>query len=524
MKKISLKSGRSITLKESCKLLPGKFKINDPRSKGAVRITGKNIEVDFAGVELASTTGKQSDYTGIGIIVENARDVVVRNARVSGYKYNIVVKNSRRVLLTDCDTTGSLMKPILSKEKYDSRDWLDIFKEKRWRQYGAGIALEKSSHCRVQNCESHDSVNGLWLVNSEHNYIVHNDFSHNTGWGIWMWKACRNTIFFNNCDYNVRCEKPERYSAGGDSAGIMLSNANHFNLITHNTFRYSGDGFFLNGALGTPKSNDNIIAFNDGSHSPHNAFESSDGHRNQFIGNIASNSRHGFWCGFSTYNQFIGNIIENINEWGIAIEHAFENVICGNEIRRARRGIILFTRKGWGRESRDYEITGNTFEECLNAITLSNTKNCTIAGNTIKNCGTAFEIGNKAQGHRIMLNNITGCSRLVDLHDAKNITFADNFYGLKTREKVMEKVRAYKETVLKELKMVNIRTKAIKFVPQPVLASFARPGDRKDRKFHWYSKQDNLVGKAEVLFITDEEEVMYPQYQRKKAKSKSGKK
>ena len=94
MKKISLKSGRSIALKESCKLSPGKFKINDPRSKGAVRITGKNVEVDFAGVELASTTRKQSDYTGIGILVENARDVVIRNARVSGYKYNIVVKNS----------------------------------------------------------------------------------------------------------------------------------------------------------------------------------------------------------------------------------------------------------------------------------------------------------------------------------------------------------------------------------------------------------------------------------------------
>ncbi len=375
MKEISLKSGRSITLKQSCRLSPGKFKIDDARSRGAVRITGRNIEIDFAGVELASTTRKQADYQGIGVLVENARDVVIRNARVSGYKYNIVVKNSKRVLLTDCDTTGSLMKPILSRKKYDRRDWLDIFKEKRWRQYGAGIALESSSHCRIQNCESHGSVNALWLVNSKHNYVVHNDFSRNTGWGIWMWKACNNTILFNNCDYNVRCEDPERYSAGGDSAGIMLSNANNFNLIAHNTFRHGGDGFFLSGALGTPKSNDNVIAFNDGSHSPHNAFESSDGHRNQFIGNIASNSRHGFWCGLSTYNQFIGNIIENINEWGISIEHAFENVICGNEIRRARRGIMLFTRKGRGRESRDYEITGNIIEECLTGITLSNTKN-----------------------------------------------------------------------------------------------------------------------------------------------------
>ena len=511
MKEVRIKSGRSVTIKESCVLTGGKVKINDPRSNGAIRITGKNVEVDFSGVELSSKVRSQKDFKGIGILVEKADNVVIRNAKVSGFKYNIVVRKSKRVLVTDCDTTGSLMKPILTKDKYNSKDWLDIFKEKTWREYGAGIALESSTRCRVQRCESHESVNGLWLVNSSHNYIVHNDLSHNTGWGIWMWKACHNTILFNNCDYNVRCEDPKRYSAGGDSAGIMLSNANNFNLIAHNTFRHSGDGFFLNGALGTPKSNDNVIAFNDGSHSPHNAFESSDGHRNQFIGNIASNSRHGFWCGFSTYNQFIGNIIENINEWGISIEHAFENVISGNEIRRARRGIMLFTRMKKARESRDYEITGNVIEECLTGITLSNTKSCRITGNTIKNCATAFEIGNKAAGHMIMLNNIEGNNTILALHEAKDIDFKDNFFGLKTREKVMEKVKAYKESVLAELNVEQVRGKRIKFVEQPVFAQFAKPSVRKDRKFHYYSRQDNLIGKAEVLFQTGEKEDIYGQ-------------
>ncbi len=511
MKKVTLKSGKSITLKESCKLAPGKYRINDPRSKGAIRITGRNIEIDLDGVELTSTARKQVDYKGIGILVEKAENVVIRNARVSGYKYNIVVKKCKRVLVTDCDTTGSYMKPLLSKLKYNRNDWLDIFTEKKWRQYGAGIALESSSYCRVQKCESHESVNGLWMINSNHNYVVHNDFSHNTGWGIWMWKSSHNTILFNNCDYNVRCEDPKRYSAGGDSAGIMLSNANCFNLIAHNSFRHGGDGFFQSGALGTPKSNDNVIAFNDGSHSPHNAFESSDGHRNQFIGNIASNSRHGFWCGMSTYNQFIGNIIENINEWGISIEHAFENVITGNEIRRARRGIMLFTRRNRGRESRDYEITGNIIEECLTGITLSNTKNCTITRNTIKNCGTAFEIGNKSRGHEIMLNNITGNNTIIHLHDAREIELKDNFYGLKTRDEIMKKVKAYKESVLKELRLKKIRSKAIKFERQPVFAKFGNPPARKDRKFHYYSKQDNLIGKAEILFNTGEKEDIYNQ-------------
>ena len=501
MNQITIGSGRRTAITESCKVTGGNVKIKDARSQGAIRITGKNIEVDFSGLKLSSGIKGQDKFAGVGILVDGARNVVIRNANVTGYKYNIVVRNSKRVLVTGCNVGGSYMKPIIGVKKYDQRDWLDIFKESKWRKYGAGIALETSSECRIQKCESHDAVNALWLINSSGNYVVHNDFSHNTGWGIWMWNSSRNTIMFNNCDWCVRCEDPKRFSAGGDSAGIMLSNNNCHNLIAHNTMRYGGDGFFLSGPRGAKTCNDNVIAFNDGSHSPHNAFESTGAERNQFIGNIASNSRHGFWIGGSINNQVIGNIIENVNEWGISVDTGYENVFAGNEIRRALRGIVLMRSRNVGRESRDHRVIGNTIEECKTGITLGNSSGAMITGNTFKKCGTALEVVLGSKDTNIALNNFVGCDTLLELEDAKDVTFTDNFCGAKTREAVLKKVKWYKEAVLEELHVDRLRTKQVKHEAQPVYASFASKSARKDRRFLWHTDMKKLVGHAETYIV-----------------------
>jgi parallel beta-helix repeat protein len=431
LKELKIESRRRTTITESCKIATGKAKIRDVKSNGAIKIIGKNIEVDFEDFVLSSGIADQSKYKGIGILVENSDDVVIRNAKISGYKYNIAVRNSKRVTLIDCDASRSYAKPLLSGDKYDKRDWLDIFKESIWRRYGAGIAIENSSFCRVEKCQSHNSVNGLWLVNSNDNYVIHNNFSHNSGWGIWMWKSCHNTVLFNNCDYCVRCERPGKYSKGGDSAGIMLSNANCHNLIAHNSLRHGGDGFFINGILGTPGSNDNVIAFNDGSHSPHNAFESTGSDRNQFIGNIASHSGYGFYLGGSTYNQVIGNIVENNMEWGVSFDTGYGNIIYGNKIKRAMAGVALCVYGDKKMPSRNNKVIGNTIEQCDSAVLLKKSSDCDINNNDVSNCKTAFEIIEKSHNCRITSNNITECKSVTVIDDSRDVICKDNFYEKK---------------------------------------------------------------------------------------------
>ena len=302
-----------------------------------------------------------------------------------------------------------------------------------------------------------------------------------------MWKSCRNTIIRNKCDWCVRCENPGRYSKGGDSAGIMLSNANCDNVIAHNSMLYGGDGFFISGILGTPGSNDNVVAFNDGSHSPHNAFESTESTGNRFIGNIASNSGYGFYMGGSVFNQVIGNIVENIAEWGISFDTGHDNVISGNEIRRAGSGIVLWGRGKKGIPSRDNRIIGNTFEDCDKGISFRGACDAMITGNAFRKCGTVFEILDGSRGHTISLNNCVGFDTLMELDEAKDVLFSDNFCGAKTREGVLKRVKSYKEAVLEELRIEKLRTTGVKHEARPVYAAFANKSARKDKSFMWHT-------------------------------------
>ena len=501
MKQVRIGSGRRAKIHESCRIAPGEARIGDASSAGAIRITGRNIEVDFSGFRLSSGRTDQARYKGIGVLIENSENVAVRNLMVSGYKYNILVRNSKGILLSGCDASGSYMKPLLSGEEYDKRDWLDIFRERIWRRYGAGISIEQSRNCRVQGCEAHGSGNGLWLVGSSGCLAIDNDFSHNTGWGIWMWKSCGNTIVRNKCDWCVRCENPGRYSKGGDSAGIMLSNGNCRNVIAHNSMRHGGDGFFINGILGTPGSNENMVAFNDGSHSPHNAFESTESRGNRFIGNIASNSGYGFYLGGSTHNQVIGNVVENTIEWGVSFDTGHDNVISGNEIRRAETGISLWGR-GKGRiPSRNNSIVGNVVEDCGKGASLRFTHDTTLVGNTFRRCESALEIIEGSSAQNISLNNFIRYDALLELGDAKDITFSGNFCGLKAREAVLKKVKLYEEAVLDELHVDHLRPRHVKHEAQPVYASFANKSARKDRRFLWHTDMKKLVGHAETYIV-----------------------
>jgi len=116
--------------------------------------------------------------------------------------------------------------------------------------------------------------------------------------------------------------------------------------------------------------NDNLFEDNDCSYSPNNAIESTFSQNNIFRRNICSTSNYGFWLGFSWDNLVEDNIIEDNFIAGVAAEHAHTITFRGNQVRRNREGIRLWTRgiavlEYWpGYEvSYDFEIEDNLFEE-----------------------------------------------------------------------------------------------------------------------------------------------------------------
>jgi len=419
---------------------------------------------------------------GVGLLIEGKADVVISAAIVQGHWQNLVLRGCRNVVVEGGDFSQSHAAALFSTDAYDERDWLDIFAEPVWRTYGGGIVLEDCEDCLVVGAKASGAQNGLMLSNSRGCTVSGCDFSHNSGWGIWMWRSHGNTITGNDCDWCVRCEDPERYSAGGDSAGIMLSNDNCRNVITHNSFRFGGDGFFLNG-LRVPPSDHNLIAFNDGSHSPHNAFESSFSGYNRFVGNIANNSRFGFWCGYSHHNEFVGNLIENCLEWGIAIEHGHDNRILGNELRRNRRGIVLFRRDPDAQASRDYLLDGNIVAECVEAaVTLSETQGVRINRCALEGA-TALELKKGASNIQVRRSSLRGAPAVSAEEGCCGV-----FVDCAVEGDVAPSVR-------------GVGSAEVQSPQLPVLVDPCNRADRADHEFRWYDrrkKAGKLVGTAEV--------------------------
>jgi len=245
-----------------------------------------------------------------------------------------------------------------------------------YNQYGGGIYIEDSLEIEILNNKLMRSQSGIMMIGVNSSKIYDNDASFNTGWGIYMSQSNFNEISRNKMDYVDKicpgheasreqlpiCQsKGNTIPLGGlfdftnaqgcgcDTAGMFVFKDSSNNQITYNSFKYGGDGFFLTGSGGggdTPSydlPNYNYIAYNDGSYSPANAFESTHGVGNYYYKNNASNSGHGFWVGLSInqtliQNEIIGNSIVGIDGPGIS------QIIRGNIIENnSYRGIALWT-------------------------------------------------------------------------------------------------------------------------------------------------------------------------------------
>lgn len=479
-------------IKRARRIEPGEYEIANPKGRGAMVVEGRDFVLDLTGVHLRGGRGRPWTFEGVGILLKNCRNVTVRGARVSGYWRGIVLRNCRGVTLEGCDTSGCYDQKLRSTpEHYDHRDWVDVFKRSTWETYGFGIYLLKSRDCRVRGCVSKRGQNGIGLVESNDCFVGDCDVSRNTAWGVWLWDASDNHIVGNRADWCLRCES-EHYSAGGDSAGIMMSHNCCRNVIAHNSLTHGGDGFFLNG-LWVDESTDNLVAFNDASHSPHNAFESSWSRGNVFVGNIASNSRYGMWLGLSYENRVLGNIIENNLFDGIAIEHAHHNVVSGNLIRGCRNGIRLLHRKPRMRVSHHYTIHGNIIESCREAaVALSRTRDSSVTGNRIARSGVAFRFDKGCERIEIARNTVVGCKRrLAELGDAKAVRMDDNYWDIERVRSVLSRVSINRKS---ELVLERIARARFAAPLRPVKVGYTTSERARDRSFKWYADLRHLVG------------------------------
>jgi parallel beta-helix repeat protein len=396
-----------VTIRQSTRIEPGQYHVDVPDGQAVIEIAADNVTLEMKGVTLESTARQPWERVGIGIHAKGQSHISVLGGAIRGYRFNIFLEgeagSGSGMRVAGTDVSGSRAQRLLSTDThFEAQDWVNIFDLDAWEAYGAGLYLKNIDGAWILNVVAHEAQNGVMLAHTTHATVVRCDLSRNSGWGIALYGSSGDDLVNNHADWDVRCEG-KTYSAGCDSAGILLMEGSNHNRIIANSFKHSGDGFFLSKSRTGASSDGNYVAFNDGDYSPHNSFEATFTKGNQFYHNFADHSDYGFWLGFSRDSAVIDNHIEGSKRDGIAIEHGERNLFARNQIlSNGAAGIHLFQRGAAPDPSRDYVLLQNALEANRIGILINRSEDVTITENTF----TKNQIGIKVEE----------ASRLVRVH------------------------------------------------------------------------------------------------------------
>ncbi len=375
--------------------------IPDANGDGVLQIRADNITVEFArgSVLMGAEQGTPGDaLTGIGIRINGHKGVVLKDARVSGYKVGVHATAAPGLSVEKADLSGNFRQRLRSTPSgEDGADWLYPHhnEQNEWAtKYGAALYVEDSDGVTIRDVRVREGQNGIILDRVNSSRIFDNDCSFLSGWGLALWRSSGNTITRNAFDFCVRGHVEGVYNRGQDSAGILCFEQNSNNVIAENSATHGGDGFFgfagveaLNGE-GAPRgfdhtrkgNNDNLLIDNDFSYAPAHGIEMTFSFGNKFIRNrLVENAICGVWGGYSQETLIAGNTFEGnggmgygLERGGVNIEHGVANVIVGNTFINNKCGVHLwwrdngdFATKAWGKANYrgvlNNTVAGNTF-------------------------------------------------------------------------------------------------------------------------------------------------------------------
>ena len=350
---------------------PGVYNVEDVAEDGLIFIAGDGITLDGSGVYINGL-----DFGGYGIVMNGHSGLTLRHFDIQGFLYAVRIQNAQEVLIESSS--------LSSNRKETTEFWLDININHGF--YGGGILFEGVTSSTVQSNTLTNQSIGVELFGSDHNTIVGNTISsgpegneagQNSCWGIRLHSSTFNLIQNNRADYVDR----ERYGLeSGDAAGVLLVVGSDDNRVVGNSITHSGDGFFIGNEWGAP-SNRNYVAGNDGSYSPHNAFETTFSDGNVFVDNVASYSDYGFWLGYSYNTRVTGNDIAGNASDGIAVDRGHDNELDHNRIAGNQSGIHLWD--DGTPDSADYAIHHNWIAQNSVGVILYGTDAVSMTRNVI---------------------------------------------------------------------------------------------------------------------------------------------
>lgn len=422
---------------ESCRIfIPVGKVISDQDGNGVIQIRTDGIEVIFEPSSIlrgARLGGDADQLQGIGVLVDGAKNVTLRNFFVRGYRCGVLATEADGLVVDGADFRRNFSQRLQSTpEEEDSSDWLWPHEndQQEWRKnYGAGLCVERTDGLVVQNVVVREQQNGIILDRVTHAELRNNDCSFLSGWGLAMWRSCDNLVEQNRFDFCVRGYSHETYNRGQDSAGILMFEQCSRNRIYSNSATHCGDGIFAfsgKEALGENPApsddfdyarlgnNDNEFVGNILNDAVAHGLELTFGFGNLIQGNtFQGNAICGIWAGFSQDTSILENDFQDnglagygLERGAINVDHSRNNRIQANQIRGDAVGVHLwsfptrFSETPWG-ASNDLTasgniILGNEFHGEGKAVLLRGDVTATHADNQFKGAYFHLEEANSA--------------------------------------------------------------------------------------------------------------------------------
>lgn len=365
---LPLTDNMDIPSNSNIRIQSGTYTFGDAAKDGVIRIVNKeNIILDGDSVQV---TG--NGFDGFLVYIENSRNITIRNFEsVSKYYYAVSAKQSTEIQVINNN---------FSYNKKDTVGWIMVWYDQN-SALGGGVLMYQCDNSEFNDNRMIQQNDGIALYECDHIRINDNLLNWNCGFGIRM-------NFTNNCIVRHNdCSHVNRKTDPSDCAAILLIASNN-NRVENNDFSYSGDGIFLGQYEYSGIPNNNYFAFNDCSHSPHNAIEATFADGNVYRGNLCNYSQYGFWLGYSfnsliADNEIVGNIYS-----GISVDRGFNNSFVSNLIKGNPYGFELWEggiiEPYGGQFSHDYRIIGNLIENNMWGISAINTEHLVVKNNTFK--------------------------------------------------------------------------------------------------------------------------------------------
>lgn len=392
---------KGMRISKTTKIKKGVYLISSGNDleRAVILIEGDNIIVDFNNATLngSNSVKNPDEFAGVGIIIRDSKNIIIKNLKAKGYKVALLAKNTDGLVLDNCDFSYNYRQHLNStQEKEDISDWMSYHHNEKdeWLRYGAAMYLRNCNSFVIKNCRVTGGQNALMMMECNDGMIFNNDFSFNSGIGLGMYRCSRNKVMYNKINFNVRGYSHGVYNRGQDSAGILVYEQSNNNFFYKNSATHSGDGFFLWAGQTTMDSgkggcNDNIIMGNNFSYAPANGVEAT------FSRNIITDNRlfecdYGIWGGYSFESNISNNKFRD-NRIDIAIEHGQQNKITYNIFYLSKEAIRLWAKPeqpaDWGyakyrdTKSRDYVIAFNNFNNCKTILDVNHTDNLDFFSN-----------------------------------------------------------------------------------------------------------------------------------------------